>query len=587
MCGAQAYVPAPADQPRFFTRLWASLFGNGSDSLIAQVGNRADLAWTLSSCACTGAGGSRCTLTVTNGGPAAAPHVRLFLSIVGDGVLVNPQAIGALSNGTVTVPKLRGNSKTVNWGNGDALPGNTSIAGTLSFNMEVELSANLQSDVPDPNRSNDTVQQRSPACTGSAPDTQPATETCAACRTRACPGTGLSSCRTACGDGIRTGNEKCDDGNTKNGDGCSGSCTPESVSVSSIPNPASSAPQVTVSSVASSAAFSSAKPVITQPDVYCCLPSQTPRCFAIPIATHSVRCPSPSPIFPSQQTCTAGCGVSAAAAPVPAEPAPPSVAEPAKPFLSIGASSRPAPSPALVTAPAKQGNSSAAAQLPVQKSTSPLTIASSSVPNDAVKTPPPYPVAQPKIAGSACAASHECGSGLCINGACVSCISDADCAPAACRAGQCIGTCGNGVIEAGEECDAALQNSNTLPNHCRKQCRKPMCGDGVQDAGEFCDDGNLQDGDTCDASCKSGTPNQVLSDIVTGGTVAPARPGPAYPAVPPPEPSQRPLNANGADLTAIATGHAPQGSTGPVAITVMASGAAAGWAWIKRRKTEG
>ncbi|MBI2636492.1 hypothetical protein HYW84_04180, partial [Candidatus Peregrinibacteria bacterium] len=34
----------------------------------------------------------------------------------------------------------------------------------------------------------------------------------------------------------------------------------------------------------------------------------------------------------------------------------------------------------------------------------------------------------------------------------------------------------------------------------------------------------------------------------------------------------------------IAPEHAPVGQTGPGAIAVMAAGAAAGWAWIRRRR---
>lgn len=50
-------------------------------------------------------------------------------------------------------------------------------------------------------------------------------------------------------------------------------------------------------------------------------------------------------------------------------------------------------------------------------------------------------------------------------------------------------TCGNGIIDVGEECDNGLMNSNTLPNACRLNCVLAHCGDGVVDATEECDAG--------------------------------------------------------------------------------------------------
>jgi MYXO-CTERM domain-containing protein len=50
-------------------------------------------------------------------------------------------------------------------------------------------------------------------------------------------------------------------------------------------------------------------------------------------------------------------------------------------------------------------------------------------------------------------------------------------------------TCGNGMPDAGEECDAGTANSDTLPNACRTSCLNAKCGDGVVDTGEQCDPG--------------------------------------------------------------------------------------------------
>lgn len=107
--------------------------------------------------------------------------------------------------------------------------------------------------------------------------------------------------------------------------------------------------------------------------------------------------------------------------------------------------------------------------------------------------------------------------------------------------GQCLPnctriTCGNGVLEPGEECDFGAANSSTRPGACH-DCKLPKCGDGIVDpgercdtrgptstcganctpsdcgdrtiqAGEACDDGNSDDGDECTNQCliPHGTP---------------------------------------------------------------------------------
>jgi hypothetical protein len=60
----------------------------------------------------------------------------------------------------------------------------------------------------------------------------------------------------------------------------------------------------------------------------------------------------------------------------------------------------------------------------------------------------------------------------------------------------CVGGCGNAVLEEGEECDDGLANSATAPDACRPDCRLPYCGDGVADSAETCD-GNDLAGKTC------------------------------------------------------------------------------------------
>ncbi len=58
--------------------------------------------------------------------------------------------------------------------------------------------------------------------------------------------------------------------------------------------------------------------------------------------------------------------------------------------------------------------------------------------------------------------------------------------------------CGNGVLDAGEDCDDGnLVNGDG----CSSICEVELCGDGVVDPGEACDDGNVTAGDGCSATC--------------------------------------------------------------------------------------
>lgn len=61
--------------------------------------------------------------------------------------------------------------------------------------------------------------------------------------------------------------------------------------------------------------------------------------------------------------------------------------------------------------------------------------------------------------------------------------------------------CGNGRLEAGEQCD----DGNLTPGDgCGADCvRDPYCGDGALGAGEACDDGNNLSGDGCRGDCQS------------------------------------------------------------------------------------
>lgn len=60
--------------------------------------------------------------------------------------------------------------------------------------------------------------------------------------------------------------------------------------------------------------------------------------------------------------------------------------------------------------------------------------------------------------------------------------------------------CGNGQIDAGEQCD----DGNTTPgDHCSATCQiESVCGDGVAEGNEQCDDGNVAAGDGCAPVCR-------------------------------------------------------------------------------------
>jgi cysteine-rich repeat protein len=65
-------------------------------------------------------------------------------------------------------------------------------------------------------------------------------------------------------------------------------------------------------------------------------------------------------------------------------------------------------------------------------------------------------------------------------------------------------SCGNGMLEAGEECD----DGNLVPGDgCNERCQvEAICGDGMLAASEECDDGNLVSGDGCSATCRIEVP---------------------------------------------------------------------------------
>jgi len=60
-------------------------------------------------------------------------------------------------------------------------------------------------------------------------------------------------------------------------------------------------------------------------------------------------------------------------------------------------------------------------------------------------------------------------------------------------------SCGDGAIDAGEECDAGPANSDD--GACTPGCKHALCGDGLVGPGEGCDDGNDSNDDACSNAC--------------------------------------------------------------------------------------
>jgi cysteine-rich repeat protein len=105
--------------------------------------------------------------------------------------------------------------------------------------------------------------------------------------------------------------------------------------------------------------------------------------------------------------------------------------------------------------------------------------------------------------GQLCNGAETCTDHMCLDGTppaegtpCTLSTGDAG----ACRSGLCASaSCGNGVVDTGEECDDG-NTDNT--DACLTSCQNATCGDSYVRAGvEECDDGNAVAGDGCESDC--------------------------------------------------------------------------------------
>ncbi|MET0286819.1 MAG: PA domain-containing protein [Polyangiales bacterium] len=62
--------------------------------------------------------------------------------------------------------------------------------------------------------------------------------------------------------------------------------------------------------------------------------------------------------------------------------------------------------------------------------------------------------------------------------------------------------CGNGALDADEQCDLGAANSDADGTPCRTNCRRPGCGDGVKAGDEGCDDGE-RNSDIASGACRT------------------------------------------------------------------------------------
>ncbi|HYC01268.1 MAG TPA: hypothetical protein VEC57_19200 [Candidatus Limnocylindrales bacterium] len=117
--------------------------------------------------------------------------------------------------------------------------------------------------------------------------------------------------------------------------------------------------------------------------------------------------------------------------------------------------------------------------------------------------PNSYPGSEPTCGDGIQDAGEQCDNGN----------ANSDTTPNACREDCTLPGCGDDVTDSGEQCDDGGDNSDTVPNACREDCTLPSCGDDVVDSGEQCDNGG-DNSDTVPNACRTDCSNAHCGDDV-------------------------------------------------------------------------
>jgi cysteine-rich repeat protein len=135
-----------------------------------------------------------------------------------------------------------------------------------------------------------------------------------------------------------------------------------------------------------------------------------------------------------------------------------------------------------------------------------------------------------------------------------------------------------------EQCDAGAANGY-IPSACRPNCIAPYCGDRIVDYNEECDDGNKLQKDGCNSLCQiergAGTISKnIVANLIDGRNPNMQGFDPENPYQPYQQIDERP----GYSQVGISRVPSPAKTpTGPGLVIFLASGAAAGVGFARRR----
>lgn len=159
-----------------------------------------------------------------------------------------------------------------------------------------------------------------------------------------------------------------------------------------------------------------------------------------------------------------------------------------------------------------------------------------------------------------------------------------------------LNSCGNGRKDAGESCDDGALNSNLPGAACRPDCSPARCGDRILDPAESCDDGNRLNGDGCDSFCRVERGGAQSQGTLPATVIDLPLTTPQQGACISPTDCASGLCLNGrceertisspvsSQRDTLPTPPPTTSESGPAALAMMSAGAAAGYAWVRRRR---